>query len=170
MLEGFYSLLDAIAYHEAKELFTTALQKAMERMARRIATSPVVLPLTAGCDSRLMALALKEQGITPLYTCTYGQQPGIHEVQRAKVIAEKLRFEHRFFSTIPEGYSSSSYTHDAEALAYLRYISGLGTGYFFAEYTTTRATAQLCPLPHRQAALRRDLYRAIPQCRDRLRQ
>lgn len=136
--------LEGIDYIEAKALFSEAWHIAVQRMVRLIADRPVILPLTAGRDSRLIALALKAAGITPI-TCTYGRTESIHEVQRAQVIAEKLGFPHRFFSTIPEGYNSKGYTEDEAALDYLRYVSGLGSGYFFGEYTTAQTLAREYP-------------------------
>ena len=117
----------------------------MDRMAQRLESHPVVLPLTAGRDSRLIALALKERDITSVSTCTYGASEGIHEVQRAHTIAQKLGFPHHFISTLPTGYDKRGYTQDAEAIKYLKQISGLGSGYFFAEYTTAQQMAQRYP-------------------------
>lgn len=133
------------SYQEAKELFMATLDRAMERMVRAIGDRPVVLPLSAGRDSRLIATYLKKSGITPAFCCSYGKDPQHFEVKRARLIAERLGFDHRYFPTIPPEYDASSYTQDADALAYLRYISGLGSGYFFAEYVTAQHIAQELP-------------------------
>ena len=139
------SRLEGIEYEEAKRLFRERLSCAMDRMAQRLANHPVLLPLTAGRDSRLIALALKERGVSSVSTCTYGASEGIHEVQRARTIAQKLGFPHHFISTLPTGYDKRGYTQDAEAIKYLNQISGLGSGYFFAEYTTAQQMAQRYP-------------------------
>ena len=131
----------ALSYQEAKESFRKALNTAFDRMAKVVEGHTVVLPLTAGRDSRLIAVALKKRGIGNVSTFTYGKNDQIGEVIKAKKVAQNLNFPHYFIDTVPNGYTEEGYTKDREVLAYLRYISGLSSGYYFAEYKIARETA-----------------------------
>lgn len=134
----------SVSYTEAQDLFRATWHTAVQRMRAVLTGRPVILPLTAGRDSRLIALALKEIGITPI-TCTYGRTEDVYEVARAREIAQILDFPHRYLCTIPDGYGLDGYTADDNVLDYLRYISGLGSGYFFGGYSTARTLAKEYP-------------------------
>lgn len=132
-----------LSYEEALEQMQSLMDGAMDRMVQAIGERTIILPLTGGRDSRLIATALVERGLgSRVYACTYGHHDATDEVRQAREVAARLGLKHETVCTIPEGYTSLGYTQDAEALHYLGYISGLGSGYFFGEYTTSRLVAQ----------------------------
>ena len=127
-----------LKYGDALTWMHKVYGRAFDRMARVIGDRHVILPLTAGRDSRLIAIALKERGIENVLTLTYGRDKGIREVLKAQSVAKQLGFRHQFICTVPPSYDKRGYTQDEEALSFLRYISGLASGYYFAEYTSAR--------------------------------
>lgn len=56
---------------------------------------PIVLPLSAGLDSRLIAAGLKHFGHRDVLCFAYGQ-PGNHEAETSRAIAERLGYPWRF--------------------------------------------------------------------------
>ncbi|MDO4722849.1 asparagine synthase-related protein [Porphyromonas circumdentaria] len=131
-----------LSFEEAKKGFEEHLEKAFDRMKRVIGVAPVVLPLSGGRDSRLIAIALKERNISPAITMTYGRTAKTSEVKKAAEIARRLGLEHRFVCTIPSGYTRKGYTQDEEVLRFFRHLSGLSSCYFFAEYNPSREVSQ----------------------------
>lgn len=121
-------------YNSAKREVAQAIDKAMERMCRVVEGEHLLLPLTGGRDSRMIAVALKLNGIQEVECFSYGRDCSIPDAVKAGVVARRLGFPHRFLSSLPPEYGESSYTEDPEAMRFLRYVSGLGSGYFFAEY------------------------------------
>ncbi|MDO4692153.1 MAG: asparagine synthase C-terminal domain-containing protein [Porphyromonadaceae bacterium] len=137
------TLAGALAYEEAKRQMRILMEQAMDRMAEVIGKRTILLPLTGGRDSRLIAVSLIARGFKDqIRAFTYGRHESTKEVKRARTIAEKLGLSHRFICTIPSEYSESGYLQDPEALRYLEYICGLGSGYFFGEFTSGRHYAQ----------------------------
>ncbi len=131
---------------QAKQTYKRLLSNAMERMLQIIGKRPIVLPLTGGLDSRLIACFLKKMGKPPVTTLTYGINEHTEEVIKAQKIAYKLGFKHQFVGSIPKGFDKElGYTQNKEILAYLEYISGLSSGYYFAEYTSAKEIAQMFP-------------------------
>lgn len=134
--------LAQISYQQAKELVRERLNKAMQRMARVVGDRPVVLPLTAGRDSRMIAIGLKQNGIEHSQCISYGRDRKIEDCSTAHRVASDLDFHHRFISSLPPTYGTTGYTEDRSALRFLRYVSGLGSGYFFAEYLPAMKLAE----------------------------
>lgn len=131
-----------LSFEEAKKGFEERLECAFDRMARVIDSAPIVLPLSDGRDSRLIAVALKERNLPTPITLTYGHTPRTATIKKAQEIARRLGFEHRFVSTLPPHYTRKGYTEDEEVLRFFRHLSGLSSGYFFAEYTSSREASK----------------------------
>ena len=64
-------------------------------MLRQIGNRQIVIPLSAGNDSRLVASILKYLGAKNVKCYSYGT-PGNFEAKIAKVIAQKLCYEWKF--------------------------------------------------------------------------
>jgi len=62
-----------------------------EKMVRGLDGRPVLIPLSAGLDSRLVAAALKELAYENVKCFSYGRR-GNHEAQGAKAVAERLGY------------------------------------------------------------------------------
>jgi len=62
-----------------------------EKMVRGLDGRPVLIPLSAGLDSRLVAAALKELAYENVKCFSYGRR-GNHEARGAKAVAEKLGY------------------------------------------------------------------------------
>lgn len=73
----------------------------LEKMACSADQRLIVVPLSAGLDSRLIASGLKHLGYTNVRCFSYGI-PGNHEAEAARQIAEKLDYPWRFVPyTVP---------------------------------------------------------------------
>lgn len=123
-----------ISYTETRELLKNTFDKVFERVRKFVGDRWIVLPLTAGRDSRLIASLLKKAGFEKVHCITYGIGEDCFENRKAKIIAGKLGFRHTFIHSIPKDCDYLGYTEDEEIIDYLKYICSLSSGYYFAEY------------------------------------
>lgn len=65
------------------------LRRLFERLAEGLGGRTVVVPLSAGLDSRLIASGLKEVGYPAVKCFAYGR-PGNHEARTSKAVADRL--------------------------------------------------------------------------------
>lgn len=111
------------------EQFQTILQGVSLKLMKVVAEKPVILPLTAGFDSRLIAVLLKQMGHQKVTCVTYGRKNNC-EVETAKQVADRLGFDWIFIDYAQTPYrdilTSESFN------AYLRY-SGNGTSMPFLQ-------------------------------------
>ncbi len=77
------------------------LRAVFEKLARDLAGRPVLVPLSAGLDSRLVAAGLKIAGHRDVRCFAYGR-PGNFEAAASARIAERLGFRWHFVPTTPE--------------------------------------------------------------------
>lgn len=77
----------------AEEETARVIRTVFARYAVALSEHPVLLPLTGGYDSRLLACLLKEAG-HPRVTCATWGRPGNPETTTARQIAAKLGFPH----------------------------------------------------------------------------
>jgi asparagine synthase (glutamine-hydrolysing) len=95
-----------------KELENCTLE-IMDRTVASLDGRPLIIPLSAGNDSRLIASAAKHLGVKNVRCFAYGRA-GNHEVKTSKAIAERLGYDWRFVpSTITKArqfFSSDAYT------------------------------------------------------------
>jgi asparagine synthase (glutamine-hydrolysing) len=107
--------------------------KVFEKMLHSIAGRQIIIPLSAGNDSRLVASALKKLGSTNVICYSYGIQ-GNFEAQTAKLIAKKLGYKWIFVplshQTEREFYASEEYRNYlkfSETCCSVPYIQSLST-------------------------------------------
>jgi asparagine synthase (glutamine-hydrolysing) len=89
----------ASAMQWRKELADTTLA-VFEKMVRGIVGRPILVPLSGGLDSRVVASALKHLNVRNVKCFAYGL-PGNFEAMASKAIAEKLGFEWIFVPHSP---------------------------------------------------------------------
>jgi asparagine synthase (glutamine-hydrolysing) len=82
-----------IGFDEAKQQLKAILERIGERMSRLIGERPVLLSLSGGLDSRLIAYLLKMNKIKNVTCFTYGIEEGNPEWQRSKAVADQLGFQ-----------------------------------------------------------------------------
>jgi asparagine synthase (glutamine-hydrolysing) len=126
-----------IDFDEAKVQLRKIFQNIGRRMLQLIGDRPVILSLSGGFDSRLIAYILKKEGVKNVLCYTYGVKKENPEWMRSKKVAEKLGFEWLFidYSTIEDtqfhkqGQFVDFYTSVAQ------YVSKFGfMPYFAANY------------------------------------
>lgn len=90
-----YCLSDNLDYDKTKEYYldklVSALDGAFSRLRRSVADSPVILALSAGVDSRLLAYWLRRHEFENVFTFTY--DIGTNENDMARTVASELGFE-----------------------------------------------------------------------------
>jgi asparagine synthase (glutamine-hydrolysing) len=107
--------------------------KIFKKMLDSIGDRQIVIPLSAGNDSRLVASILKELGATNVICYSYGS-PGNFEADTAKLIAEKLDYEwvfvpltHKSEKTFYASDEYSRYLKFSETYSSVPYIQSLST-------------------------------------------
>jgi asparagine synthase (glutamine-hydrolysing) len=107
--------------------------KIFKKMLDNIKDRQIVIPLSAGNDSRLVASILKELGATNVLCYSYGS-PGNFEADTAKLIAEKLDYEWVFVPLTHKSekafYASDEYSRYlkfSETYSSVPYIQSLST-------------------------------------------
>ncbi|AHE99990.1 asparagine synthase-related protein [Thioalkalivibrio paradoxus] len=95
----YYRFLQTKTAHSDESAMRTALDRATEASIRRLVDyaddRQIVIPLSGGYDSRLIALMLKRIGYENVATFTYGMQ-GNREARYAKRVAEALDLPWQF--------------------------------------------------------------------------
>lgn len=84
---------EADALKELEKVFHSVF----DRLVKRLSGQPIMLPLSGGYDSRIIALLLKEYDVKSLSSFTYGK-PNNREAMKSKEIAEKLGIPWEFYS------------------------------------------------------------------------
>ena len=91
-----------IATDEAADAhFTRGLDIVLDRMFAAYGESQIVLPLSGGLDSRLLAVALKDRGYENVVTFTYGVDETA-EVRISREVAEAVGYRWEFIQYTPE--------------------------------------------------------------------
>jgi asparagine synthase (glutamine-hydrolysing) len=93
-----------ISFDEAKIQLKKIFQNVGRRMAQLIGNRPVILSLSGGLDSRMIAYLLKKTGKKNVLCYTFGIKEGNPEWKRSKAVAERLGFDWLFvdYSTIDD--------------------------------------------------------------------
>jgi asparagine synthase (glutamine-hydrolysing) len=95
----------------------------------------ILLPLTGGYDSRLLACLLKESGFTRVITATWGRE-GNSDGMRASVVAARLGFRHLF---IPyTNHLIGNFPEDEQFLDYASYAGHYTSMPFLQDYFAIR--------------------------------
>lgn len=127
---------------DAWQAMDEAFDKARNKLLTALDSRPVLLPLTAGRDSRLIATWLKRSGYKNVHTFTYGVNKEIEENRKAREIALRLGFSHEFIPTIPPYMGEHGYTQSSKIIPFLKYVSGASSGYYFQEYQAAGILSQ----------------------------
>lgn len=77
-------------FEELDDLFNDVFQRLIEYADGR----PIILPLTGGYDSRLIALKLADLGYEDIVAYTSAPEDGSDDLEKAKQVAEVLGFNH----------------------------------------------------------------------------
>jgi asparagine synthase (glutamine-hydrolysing) len=130
----YFSETQNIRFEEAKCQLKNIFQNIMQRMVQLVGNRPVMLSLSGGLDSRIIAYFLKKAGIKDVLCYTFGVKEGNPEWSRSKTVAEKLGFEWLFidYSTVHEyqfyqqKQFTDFYTYESQ------YVSKFGFTQYFA--------------------------------------
>ena len=124
-------------YKFLKDKFLSLLDNSVKRAIKIANGKQIVLPLSGGYDSRLIAALLKKNKYSNVYCYTYGSKKSF-EVDISKKVADKLGFKWRFIEyndqTIPQNFPISK-----EFLEYYKFASNrvsifLTQDYFAVKY------------------------------------
>ena len=111
-------------FDELLDAWAEILGRVTRRLVASVGSRPIVLPLSAGLDSRLLGLELHRAGFENVQTFTYGV-PGNEEAKVAERVAGALGFS---WTSVP--YSREAWRQwyrTPEYAAYVRYADGLST-------------------------------------------
>jgi asparagine synthase (glutamine-hydrolysing) len=86
---------------KARARLAEVTRAVFEKTAASLAGRPMLLPLSAGLDSRLVASAFHELGVRDLYCYAYGS-PGNHEALASRHLADRLGFRWHFVPYRPK--------------------------------------------------------------------
>jgi asparagine synthase (glutamine-hydrolysing) len=92
----YYHTPKEITIEEAAAELAQRFKQTFDQMYKRINGKNVVIPLSGGYDSRIIALLLKEFGVENITTFTYGY-PSSKEALRSKEIANRLGLDWSVF-------------------------------------------------------------------------
>lgn len=85
----------------ADALFSQGLEAVLDRMFSALGEHQIVLPLSGGLDSRLLAVALKDRGYENVVAFTYGVAETA-EVRISREVAEAVGYRWEFIQFTPE--------------------------------------------------------------------
>ena len=88
-----FSEIKNIRFDEAKEQLKSIFKNIGKRMMEFLDDRPVLLPLSGGLDSRLIAYLLKKEGKENVLCFTYGKKENNPEWKRSQKVAENLGFQ-----------------------------------------------------------------------------
>ncbi len=125
-----------LTYDEEKKRFEEALMQTFERLVRSANGRQIVVPLSGGFDSRLIAAMLKKTGYKNVLCYNTGR-PDNPEMRLSKLVAERLGFPYVFVDSSDEE-KLKSYEKSDEFEQYFRF-SGACCGIFWMyEYFAVR--------------------------------
>ncbi len=122
-------------YEEIKSLGIKVFNNSFQRFVDSLQGRTVVVPLSGGFDSRLIAVMLKKRGYTKVVCITYGR-PGNPEMVISQKVAESLGFKWicvEYTDELINGYMDDQYFKD-----YYKYASNLVSMFFLQEYFALR--------------------------------
>lgn len=101
--------------------FEAVLEDVFSEMIESLKDRPVVLPLSGGYDSRLIAAELKNHGIDDVICYTYGLVNKGDEVNTSRDVAAKLGYKWYFVEYTNEKWNK--YANDKSFLDYCNYVN-----------------------------------------------
>jgi asparagine synthase (glutamine-hydrolysing) len=117
------------------EQLSDVLRNVFSKMIVSAAGRPIMVPLSAGLDSRLVAAALKEFRYPDVRCYAYGI-PGNHEAKASRAIAERLGLPWTFIPVTPT--SQRDYFKSQAHSQFVRYADTLTALPFNQDYDATR--------------------------------
>ena len=117
------------------EVTAQRIRETFQRYSDKIGKRKVLLPLTSGYDSRLLACLLKESGHTDVLCATWGN-PGNSEQEAARRVAGQLGYPYRFIPYTSE--TVAGFTKDPEFEKFAMYIGHLTSMPYLQEYFAIR--------------------------------
>lgn len=112
-----------------------ALERAFGRLFESIGNRQIVIPLSGGYDSRLIACMCKRHNIKNVICYSYGR-PDSFEAEISRKVAEQLGFQWLFVEYTPE--LIGSFKKDADFIKYLGHAHHLNTLPHFQDYFAVR--------------------------------
>jgi len=106
------------------ERLGTVARKAIGRLIAFAAGRPIVIPLSGGLDSRLIAMHLKLANYQPVYAFSYGR-PGNAEAEVSRSVAQQLGIGWKFVPYSLERWGA--WYRSSEWQAYVREAGGLAS-------------------------------------------
>ena len=122
-------------YDELRNLGIDKINSAFKRFVDSLEGRTVVVPLSGGFDSRLIAVMLKKFGYTNVVCITYGR-PGNPEIKISGKVSEILGY--RWICVDYTEELIRDYIHDAHFKDYYPYASKLSSMFFMQEYFAIR--------------------------------
>jgi asparagine synthase (glutamine-hydrolysing) len=104
--------------HKSKEETAGEIRHLFNKYAGFLQNKKVLLPLTRGYDSRLLACLLKESGISQVVCATWGRVGG-SERETAEKVAKKLGFRYIFIPYNPQ--TSEGFVDDKSFQSYISF-------------------------------------------------
>lgn len=117
------------------EVTAQKIRDVFKRYSEKIGKQKVLLPLTSGYDSRLLACLLKEFGHTDVLCATWGN-PDNSEREAAQRIAGQLGYPYLFIPYTSE--TIAGYTEDPEFEKFMTYLGHLTSMPYLQEYFAIR--------------------------------
>ncbi|MDR3266297.1 MAG: hypothetical protein LBT24_01855 [Tannerella sp.] len=128
----YFSPVQEISFDEAKIHLKKIVQNIGRRMSELIGDRPVLLSLSGGFDSRIVAYLLKKAGIKDVLCYTFGIKEGNPEWKRSKSVAGKLGFEWIFIDY--SGIDEPDFYKEKQFIKFYRYVAQYVSKFGFMQY------------------------------------
>ena len=129
----YYDEITRDSFENSVKTLTTLTIKIFKKMISQIGNRQIIIPLSSGQDSRLVASVLKYLNVENVKCYTYGS-PGNHEAKVAKLVAKELGYDWIFiplkYKSEKKYYKSSEYDHFlkfSETFCSVPYIQSLSS-------------------------------------------
>lgn len=141
--EKYYDMLVAPNECKAKELdeLKGVIHSAFRRTVKSAEGKQIIVPLSGGYDSRLVACMLKQLSCDNVICYTVGDESSF-EVQNAREVAKKLNFKH-FAIDISSLYNQNKITDNTDFEAYYRHMGNLCNFTYLFEYVAIKRLQEL---------------------------
>ena len=127
------------SYNELKNKLITIFENTFKRFISSLNNRTVVIPLSGGYDSRLIAVMLKKMGYDNVICYTYGRKNNI-EIPISKKVAEKLGYKWIYIEYNEK--LIDNYLIDNEFIKYYKYSANYTSMFFMQEYFAVKYYTQ----------------------------
>ena len=127
-----FSEIKDISFDVAKEKLKNILKNVGKRMSAFLCNRQILLPLSGGLDSRLIAYMLKKEGVENVLCFTYGKKEGNPEWQYSRETSAKLGFKWLFidYTLI----NDTEYHRQKQFISYYQYAAQYVSKFYFTQY------------------------------------